>query len=59
MGARADRVNGNSGLNLQRWIVRYKVALDYGDARERRWPIPEIEWNGEMAGDMRWRLPDT
>ena len=44
---------------LQRWIVRYRVALDYGDAREPRRPIPEIEWNGEMIGDMRRRLPDT
>src|SRR5262249_43216562 len=38
---------------LKRWIVRYKVALDYADAKERRRPTSEIEWNGEMIGDLR------
>jgi hypothetical protein len=45
--------------HLQRWIVRYRVALDYGDAREQRRPTPEIEWNGEMVGDLRRRSSDA
>jgi len=28
-----------------------KVALDYAEAKDRRRPKPEIEWNGEMVGD--------
>jgi hypothetical protein len=45
--------------HLRRWIVRYRVALDYGDAREQRRPLPEIEWNGEMIGDLRRRSSDV
>jgi len=44
---------------LQRWIARYKAALDYADARDRRLPAPEIEWNGEMVGDFRRRSSDA
>jgi hypothetical protein len=40
---------------LSRWVARYKAPLDYADARERRQPTPEIEWNGEMIGDLRRR----
>jgi hypothetical protein len=44
---------GNLVEHLQRWIARYKAALDYAEPRERRRPTPEIEWNGEMFGDLR------
>ena len=44
---------------LQRWIARYKVALDYADARDQRRPAPEIEWNGEMIGELRRRSSDA
>jgi hypothetical protein len=44
---------------LQRWIARYKVALDYADARERHRPTSEIEWNGAMIGDLRRRSFDA
>ena len=46
-------------LYLQRWIARYRVALDYADARDRRRPTSEIEWNGEMIGDLRRRSSDA
>ena len=42
-------------LYLQRWIARYRVALDYAATRERQRPAREIEWNGEMIGDLRRR----
>jgi hypothetical protein len=45
--------------HLRRWIARYKAALDYADARERRQPTREIEWNGEMIGDLRRRSFDA
>jgi hypothetical protein len=45
--------------HLQRWIARYKVALDYPNARDRRRPTSEIEWNGEMIGELRRRSSDT
>jgi hypothetical protein len=44
--------------HLQRWMARYKVALDY-DARDRRRPTPEREWNGGMIGDLRRRSSDA
>jgi hypothetical protein len=47
------------GEHLHRWIVRYKAALDYADARDRRRPTDEIEWNGEMIGDLRRRSSDA
>ena len=34
---------------LQRWIARYKVALDYAAAKEQHQRTGEIEWNGETA----------
>ena len=46
------------GEYLHRWIVRYKAALDYVDAGDRR-PTEEIEWNGEMIGDLRRRSSDV
>ena len=39
-------------------IARYKAALDYAEIRERRRPTPELEWNGEMIGDLRRRSSD-
>jgi hypothetical protein len=45
--------------HLQRWIARYKVALDYADTKERRRPPPEIEWNGAMIGELRRRSSDA
>jgi hypothetical protein len=45
--------------HLQRWIARYKVALDCADARDWRRQRPEIEWNGEMIGDLRRRSSDA
>jgi hypothetical protein len=44
---------------LQRWISRYKVALNYSDTRDRRLPTGEIEWNGEMIGELRRRSLDA
>jgi len=44
---------------LKHWIARYKVALDYADAKERRRPTSEIEWNGEMIGDLGRRSSDA
>ena len=43
---------------LQRWISRYKVALNYA-ARDRRQPTGEIEWNGKMIGELRRRSSDA
>ena len=45
------RLIGSLIEHLQRWIARYKVALDYADARDGRRPKPEIEWNGEMIAN--------
>ena len=45
--------------HLQRRIARYKVALDSADARDRRRSTIEIEWNGEMIGDLRRQSPDA
>jgi hypothetical protein len=45
--------------HLQRWIARYKAALDYIDARDRRALAPEIERNGRTVGDLRRRSFDT
>ena len=53
------RLIGSVIEHLQRWIARYKVALDYADARDRRRPAPEIEWNGEMIGELRRRSLDA
>lgn len=37
----------------RRWKDKSRVVEAYADARERRRPISEIEWNGEMIGDLR------
>jgi hypothetical protein len=50
---------GTLVLYLQRWIARYRAALDYADARDRQRPAREIEWNGEMIGDLRRRSSDA
>jgi len=43
----------------ERRIARYKVALDSADARDRRRSTIEIEWNGEMIGDLRRQSRDA
>ena len=53
------RLIGSLIEHLQRWIARYEVALDYAEAKDRRRPTPEIEWNGEMVGDLRRRSSDA
>jgi hypothetical protein len=53
------RLIGNLIEHLQRWIVRYKVALDYADANDQRRPTPKKEWNGAMIGDLRRRSSDA
>ena len=53
------RLIGSLTEHLERWIARYNVALDYADARDRRRSTPEIEWNGEMIGDLRRRSSDA
>ena len=53
------RLIGSLIEQLKHWIARYKVALDYADAKERRRPTSEIEWNGEMIGDLRRRSSDA
>jgi hypothetical protein len=40
---------------LQRWFARYRAELVYPEARDRRRPIAEMEWNGAMIGDLRRR----
>jgi hypothetical protein len=64
MGARAKagatmRLVRSLIEHLQRWIARYKAALDYVDARDGRGLTSEIEWNGRMVGDLRRRSLDT
>jgi hypothetical protein len=44
---------------LKRWIVRFKVALDYADANDQRRPTSKKEWNGAMIGDLRRRSSDA
>ena len=45
---------------VQRWSARYEAALAYAEARDRRRaPEPEIEWNGEMIGELRHRSADA
>jgi hypothetical protein len=44
---------------LQRWFARYKSELVHAEARDRRRPIAEIEWNGAMIGDLRRRSFDA
>ena len=44
---------------LKRWISRYKVALNYAEGKDRRPPTGEIEWNGEMVGELRRRSLDA
>ena len=53
------RLIGSLIEQLKHWIARYKVVLDYADAKEGRRPAPEIEWNGAMIGDMRRRSSDA
>jgi len=53
------RLIGSLIEHLHRWMARYKVALDYAEARDSRRPTPEIEWNGEMIGDLRRRSSDA
>ena len=53
------RLIGSLIEHLQRWIARYEVALDYAEAKDRRRPTLEIEWNGEMVGDLRRRSSDA
>jgi hypothetical protein len=44
---------------LQRWFARYQAELVYAEARDRRRPIAEMEWNGAMIGDLRRRSLDA
>jgi hypothetical protein len=44
---------------LQRWMARYKAALDYVDARDRRRATSEKERNRQMIGDLRRRSFDA
>ena len=53
------RLIGSLTLYLQRWIARYRVALDYAGARDRQRPAREIEWNGELMGELRRRSSDA
>jgi hypothetical protein len=53
------RLIGSLIGRLQRWLAQYKAGLEYADARERHSPTPEIEWNGEMIGELRRRSSDA
>jgi hypothetical protein len=53
------RLIGSLIGRLQGRIARYKPGLDYADAKERRRPTPEIEWNGEMIGELGRRSSDA
>jgi hypothetical protein len=44
--------------HLQRWVRRYKVVLNYDDTIHRRSIPREIEWNGEMIGELRRQSAD-
>ena len=44
--------------HLQRWIARYRVALNYADAKDRHRLTPEIKLNGEMIGELRRQSAD-
>jgi hypothetical protein len=35
------RLIGSLIEHLQRWIARYKVALDYAEGKDRRRPTPK------------------
>jgi hypothetical protein len=59
IAAETMKLIGSLIEHLQRWIARYGAALDYAEIRERRRPTPEIEWNGEMIGDLRRRSSDA
>jgi hypothetical protein len=52
-------VIGSLVEHLQRWFARYKTELAYAEARDRRRPPAEIEWNGVMIGEVRRRSLDT
>ena len=43
---------------LQRWVRRYRVVLNYDDTTHRRSIPREIEWNGEMIGELRRHSAD-
>ena len=49
---RTMRRLGNLIEHLPRWISRYRLALNYGDARDRR-------RNGKMIGELRRRSSDA
>ena len=55
IAVRNMRLIGSLLEYVQRWSARYEGALAYAEARDRRRaPEPEIEWNGEMIGEL-WR----
>jgi hypothetical protein len=45
--------------HLQRWFARHKAELAHAEARDRRRPAIEMEWNGAMVGDLRRRSSDV
>jgi hypothetical protein len=53
------KVIGSLIERLQRWFARYRAQLVYAEARDRRRPIAEMEWNGAMIGDLRRRSLDA
>jgi hypothetical protein len=44
---------------LQRWFARYRAELVYAEAKDRRRPMAEMEWNDAMTGDLRRRSLDA
>jgi hypothetical protein len=44
---------------VQQWFARYRAELVYAEARDRRRPITEMEWNGAMIGDLKRRSLDA
>jgi hypothetical protein len=44
---------------VRRWFARYRAELVYSEARDRRRPIAEMEWNGAMIGDLKRRSLDA
>jgi hypothetical protein len=45
--------------HLQRWFARYRAEVTRAEARDRRRPAIEMEWNGAMVGDLRRRSSDV
>jgi hypothetical protein len=44
---------------IRQSLAGVKMALQDTDTRQRRRPEREVEWNGEMIGDLKRRSSDA